>query len=101
MPQSVSTGDASVGNPADRQRNRYGRLPRRTKPITASLEPALHEQLTAAVEASGITTSAWVAEAIAWRLRMESTTVEQAAAAYEQARAELQLLVNYPSPLDF
>jgi hypothetical protein len=96
MLQSVSPGDIKDGNPADRQRNRYGRLPRRTKPITASLEPDLHQQLTAAVAASGITTSAWVAEAIALRLRMDSTNIEEAAKRYAIAKAELQLLMQEP-----
>jgi len=54
-----------------RVRDRYGRLPRRKRNLTASLDPVLHAAATAAIQASGLGVSAWLAEAIALKLAFE------------------------------
>lgn len=61
---------AGERHPDGRVRDRYGRLPRRRPVVHATLEPALHADLVEAVAASGSTTSAWLAEAIALRLEL-------------------------------
>jgi hypothetical protein len=40
-------------HPDGRVRDRYGRLPRRKRNLTASVDPELHEAATAAIRASG------------------------------------------------
>lgn len=57
-------------HPDGRVRDRLGRLPRRTRILTASLEPELHAAAVAAIEASGLTVSNWLAEAIALKLAL-------------------------------
>ena len=57
-----------------RQRDRYGRLPRRKKCVTTSLEPDLHARLTTHLAKPEIRSSLshWVAEAIEQRLAWEA-----------------------------
>jgi hypothetical protein len=58
-------------HPDGRMRDRYGRLPRRKRNLTASVDPELHAAATAAIQASGLGVSAWLAEAIALKLAVE------------------------------
>lgn len=58
-------------HPDGRVRDRYGRLPRRKRNLTASVDPELHAAATAAIKASGIGVSAWLADAIALKLTVE------------------------------
>jgi hypothetical protein len=58
-------------HPDGRVRDRYGRLPRRKRNLTASVDPELHEAATAAIQASGLGVSAWLAEAIALKLAVK------------------------------
>jgi len=58
-------------HPDGRVRDRYGRLPRRKRNLTVSVDPELHAAATAAIEASGSGVSAWLAEAIALKLAVE------------------------------
>lgn len=58
-------------HPDGRVRDRYGRLPRRKRNLTASVDPQLHAAATAAIQASGLGVSAWLAEAIALKLAFE------------------------------
>jgi predicted HicB family RNase H-like nuclease len=59
-------------HPDGRVRDRYGRLPRRKRNLTASVYPELHEAATAAIRASGLSTSDWIAEAIQLRLEVDA-----------------------------
>jgi hypothetical protein len=67
---NASRDRAGEVHPDGRVRDRYGRLPRRRPVVHATLEPGLHADLVEAVAASGSTTSAWLAEAIALRLEL-------------------------------
>lgn len=58
-------------HPDGRVRDRYGRLPRRKRNLTASVDPELHAAATARIQASGLGVSAWLAEAIALKLAVE------------------------------
>lgn len=57
-------------HPDGRVRDRYGRLPRRKRILTASVEPELHAAAVAAIQSSGLTVSDWLSEAIALKLAL-------------------------------
>lgn len=57
-------------HPDGRVRDRYGRLPRRKRNLTVSLGPELHAAAIAAIQASGLTVSDWLSEAIALKLAL-------------------------------
>ncbi len=59
-------------HPDGRVRDRYGRLPRRKRNLTASVDPELHEAATAAIQASGLSVSEWLAEAIQLKLEVDA-----------------------------
>jgi hypothetical protein len=59
-------------HPDGRVRDRHGRLPRRKRNLTASVDPELHEAATAAIRAAGVSTSDWIAEAIQLRLEVDA-----------------------------
>jgi hypothetical protein len=52
--------------------DRYGRLPRRKRNLTAYVDPELHEAATAAIRASGLSTSDWIGEAILLKLEVDA-----------------------------
>ena len=59
-------------HPDGRVRDRYGRLPRRKRNLTASVDPELHEAATAAIRASELAVSDWIAEAIQLKLEVDA-----------------------------
>ena len=76
--EQVATGKrprnrAGEIHPDGRVRDRYGRLPRRKPIVTATLDPELHAAATAAIRASGLSTSDWLAEAIQLKLEVDTT----------------------------
>lgn len=75
-------------HPDGRVRDRYGRLPRRKRNLTASVDPELHAAATAAIQSSGIGVSAWLANAIALKLAVDELGDQGAAASTtERGRA--------------
>jgi hypothetical protein len=75
--EQVATGKrprdrAGEVHPDGRVRDRYGRLPRRKRNLTASVDPELHEAATAAIRASGLSVSDWLAEAIQLKLEVDA-----------------------------
>jgi hypothetical protein len=59
-------------HPDGRVRDRYGRLPRRKRNLTASVDPELHEAAMAAIRVSGLSTSDWIATAIQLKLEVDA-----------------------------
>lgn len=59
-------------HPDGRVRDRHGRLPRRKSNLTAAVDPELHAAATAAIRASGLSTSDWLAEAIQLKLEVDA-----------------------------
>lgn len=52
-------------------RDRYGRLPRRKRILSVSVDPELHAEVMAAISTSGLSVSAWLTHAAHLKLELD------------------------------